>query len=198
MPNRLRELKSLRDDIMSILAEVDESDEPSPVPADQIKARLHSIERTGVNRRLQILKYYLHEGRQIFGLETGLVAKIDDDSYTVIAAVTDLPIVEGMQFNTCDTYCADVYSTGETHTILDVEKVDGGLTHPVYKSTKLRSYIGSPLKCGNKVIGSVSFCSTRPRSSFFGYEHHAVEFLTRLIADSVCDVTGGCQSCSCR
>ena len=182
----LRELKSLHEDVLRIIHEADDA-EAAPVPSSRIQSRLESIERTGRDNLLQVVKYYLYEGREIFDMENALVAAFRGDNYVVTAAVTDLPVVENMIFKICDTYCSEIYTSGNTYTIQDVASTAGGLSHPVYQNLKLRAYIGAPIFIGERLYGSVSFSSQSPRTDFLGYEKRAVEFLARLIGSCLSD-----------
>jgi GAF domain-containing protein len=190
-PRALRELKALHGDIVRILHDVEELDETAPVAPEEIQARLRSIKATGRDSLLHVLKYYLHEGRDIFGLETALVAQFDAKNYIVRGAVTDLPVAEGMTFKLCDTYCKQIHDTGTVYALPDVAELCNGLTHPVYKSFKLRAYIGAPIWLGDRLFGSISFSSTTPRAKYFGYEQEVVQVLAGLVAQ--CLVASGVE-----
>ncbi len=109
----------------------------------------------------------LRMGCAQFGLEAGVLGKVDDTLYEVIQSHTpgSLPC-RGL---TCDpehTLCREVIVSGEP---LGIEHVGGSAwaAHPAYQIWKQEAYLGTPVVVGGKPFGALCFTGSSPAASPF-------------------------------
>jgi len=118
----------------------------------------------------------LNVGLDAFGLETGIISHIVGNIYTVYlceSKKTEIPA--GTEFELADTYCSDVIAEGRTKYYHDVAKISTMLKHPCYLNTQLRAYIGTPLRVGGKIWGTLNYSSLNPHKA--RYSAKEVAFL---------------------
>jgi PAS domain S-box-containing protein len=115
----------------------------------------------------QCLERLLAMGRRQFGLEIGVLARVEGDAYEVMA--TQLPNnlnARGAILSLRQTYC---------HETLQSEKplyiVSAGTSkwhdHPCYRAFKIEAYIGAPVVVAGQVYGTLSFSSFAPHQKPF-------------------------------
>jgi diguanylate cyclase (GGDEF)-like protein len=131
--------------------------------------RLYGI-ATGYDRGFDAqLEELLELGRQIFDLEIGIVARIDGDRYQVVAAVhpDGVQLDRGDIFSLQQTYCS---RTLEADGPVGFESVGDSemASHPAYKEQRLEAYVGTPLRVGDSVYGTLNFSSPERRKRKFG------------------------------
>ncbi|WP_455200625.1 GAF domain-containing protein [Kaarinaea lacus] len=114
------------------------------------------------------LRKILLEGKSRFGVHVGIISRIENNQYHVHAIDTDYSgIKQGDIFTLGDTYCRDVFCKEQTMTFDDVAEISEMLKHPVYLSTQLRAYIGTPLIVDNQIWGTLNFSSRLPKQPVF-------------------------------
>lgn len=130
-----------------------------------------------------MLRKILLQGKSLMGVHVGIVSRIHDDKYHVYAIDTDYGgIKKGDIFELADTYCRDVVTMKKTMTYDDVAEITEMLKHPVYLSTQLRAYIGTPLIIDNQVWGTLNFTSRQPKQpGFTTADYTVVENLANKI-----------------
>jgi PAS domain S-box-containing protein len=109
----------------------------------------------------------LENGCQQFKLPFGILAHIDDDNYEVVQVVSpDNSIVPGTVFELGSTYCRE---TLKAEGVIGFEHAaqSNWKSHPCYEMFKLETYLGIPVRAGDKVYGTLNFSGTEPRKSRF-------------------------------
>jgi len=128
----------------------------------------------------------LQRGRDSLGLHVGIVSRIVDDMYTIIAVLSDYPgFYTGDCFVLGNTYCLDVSRRREVMTYPDVANIHEMLKHPVYLSTQLRAYIGAPIMVDSCFWGTLNFSSKQPKSEFADGDYRLIESLSRETANVI-------------
>jgi PAS domain S-box-containing protein len=106
-------------------------------------------------------------GRERFGVDLAILARIEDGTYTVEAAsAAGEAIPAGERFDLTDTYCEVTY--GEQGVVdFHEARPDREQLHPCYESFGIESYIGAPVVVDGEPFGTVNFSSTTPRDRPF-------------------------------
>lgn len=125
------------------------------------------------------------------GFETGIVSRIKDKRYKIIALVSNIPILKlNAEFDLKDTLCKQVVTTKRTVSYSQISEVDDLKTHPAYRNLKLESYIGVPIfSHPNNVWGTLNLSSLRIKGRRFSDEeikevedaaHQVQGYLTKM------------------
>lgn len=127
-------------------------------------------------------KQQMHNLRKVLGMETAIVARIEDGNYEIVELDSDLPVFNvGDQFELCNTYCTAVYTSQETIVYNNVGEIEEMLLHPVYVAMQLLSYIGTPIYQDGELWGTLNFSATEARNKDFDYKDiKTVEQLAKL------------------
>ncbi|MBT8138751.1 MAG: sensor domain-containing diguanylate cyclase [Gammaproteobacteria bacterium] len=120
-----------------------------------------SAHEQGFEYQMQAL---LKTGLQRFGLDIGILSKIENDTYTVEHCVVpeEMSISVGDTFEYAKTYC---HITCEKNTTMAFEQVgmhDEYAQHPAYLALGLESYIGIPIRINGALYGTLNFSSAKP------------------------------------
>ncbi|MDJ0733149.1 MAG: response regulator [Nostocaceae cyanobacterium] len=111
----------------------------------------------------------LNMGCQRFGLEIGILSKIENNSYEVIAVQipTDSPlqIYPGDIFDLSQTYCNETLRVNKPICILKAGDNIKWKNHPCYINNQLESYIGTTVIVGGVIYGTLNFSSWSPKLS---------------------------------
>jgi diguanylate cyclase (GGDEF)-like protein len=108
-------------------------------------------------------------GCELFDLEIGIIARVKDDSFRVVAvqAPPDVEIEPGTAFDLEDTFSSQtIAANGPVH--IRSAKSAGLTDHPAHKALGIQAYLGAPLQTGEKVYGTLSFSSRSSRRRDFG------------------------------
>ena len=129
--------------------------------------RVASAPKLTSEKRLQGL---LAMGRRYFSLDIGILSRIQEETYEVIAA--QVPPRLSLEIHT-----GDVFDLGETisrETIKAKEPIcfESGRdsqwrNHPAYPAFPIESYIGARIMVGRMPYGTLNFSSLQPRKSPF-------------------------------
>ncbi|WP_455374752.1 GAF domain-containing protein [Kaarinaea lacus] len=122
------------------------------------------------------IKQILRQGLEKFGLDVGIVSRIEGNNYTVnFCESTGQGIAVGTEFELLDTYCSDVIRTGKTRYYKDVAEISEMLKHPCYLNTQLRSYVGTPVLIDGEIWGTLNYSSIYPHK--LEYTAEEIQFL---------------------
>ncbi|WP_109832992.1 GAF domain-containing sensor histidine kinase [Reichenbachiella versicolor] len=114
----------------------------------------------------QLFQNYIATGLEIFGMEMGIISRVDGDLYIVIDVLDKSnAIKKEMEFPLADTYCAQVVKTNSVIGYAQVGNLDELKNHPVYVNMKLESYLSSPIHVGGEIYGTFNFTSHTPRKN---------------------------------
>lgn len=120
---------------------------------------LLKLSQQSYNSKEEILHAYLETGCRLMKMETGLVSVVKDSSYEILAIQSPhKEWKEGMVFCLNDTLCEAVMSQNRPiyyHDMVLAEMQD----HPLYKSGAVSSYIGTKIRLGGGLVGTLNFSS---------------------------------------
>lgn len=129
----------------------------------------------------------LKAGRSILELQVGIVSKVNDRNYELIA-IDDIAneFKVGDVLDLGETYCRDVVNQGKTIALTEIKGQPGLQRHPLYAARALEAYIGVPIFVDGAVWGTVNFSSMalRPKE-FSSAETALVEAYAGLISESI-------------
>ncbi|MCB0287264.1 MAG: PAS domain S-box protein [Calditrichaeota bacterium] len=108
---------------------------------------------------------------RLLGMEIGIQSRIypDEDLYIIenlYSPETQLRTNQSFSFKHT---CCEITLANEDVTTFEDLKLSQYSEHPCYKLLHLESYIGVPIRVQNKVYGTISFSSYKPRPIAFDY-----------------------------
>lgn len=120
----------------------------------------------------------LHFGLRHFGLKVAILSRIIGDSYIVENCVDYFDKLKpSTEFELSGTYCVHAVKEDKTvgfHYAGQSEIRD----HPCYENFKLESYIGTPIKVGGNLYGTINFSSPTPSEPFCKDDFILMELLS--------------------
>ncbi|MEG4988512.1 PAS domain S-box protein [Microcoleus sp. BR0-C5] len=119
-------------------------------------------------QRIQAL---IDMGCQNFGLESGILGRVQDNRYEVMVARSPDQILKlGDVFDIKQTLCCEALDTNEPLTIEHIG-TSKFRSHPAYLALGMEAYIGTRVLVGGKVYSTLSFSSKSPRADSFKSAH---------------------------
>jgi len=119
-------------------------------------------------QRIQAL---IDMGCQNFGLECGILARVQDNRYEVMAVRSPDGILKpGDVFDVNQTLCCEALDTNEPLTIQHTD-TSKWRYHPAYLALGIEAYIGTRVLVAGKVYSTLSFSSKSPRADSFKSAH---------------------------
>ena len=143
--------------------------------------QLHRLATTNYETQQNLFNDYLATGCQMFGLATGIISRVKDSIYQIVAVNSplDLNLKVGDETLCTDTYCAEVDDTQTAISFAGVESIESMANHPVYCNLNLESFIGTPIMVNGELYGTLNFFNAAPRDAEFSAEE---TFLVQLMA----------------
>jgi len=144
----------------------------------------HRLSLTQYENSQALYTDYLQTGCKLFGLNLGIISRIQSGRYTVVAiAPGDSAISVGQTFPVGDTYCSWVVNDAATIAYDKVSADPKRALHPVYQTAKLEAYISTPIWVDDQIYGTLNFSDTEPRSAPFNVEdNELIELLAQGVA----------------
>lgn len=120
----------------------------------------------------------LRVGLNHFGLEIAILSRINGNDYIVEDCV-DLngELEPSTKFDVSGTYCVHTLSENKTVGFHFAGKSEIQ-NHPCYQNFKLESYIGTPVRLGGDLYGTVNFSSPLPVDPFCKDDYTLMELLS--------------------
>lgn len=149
--------------------------------------RVHLLAAIKFNSFDDLIKEYLMSGREIFGLETGIVSKIEGTRYEICDVLSPLDLLtRGQVFDLEETYCKEVVREQRVIGFPEVGKLDFMTCHPVYTNLKLEAYLAAPIFVDDTLFGTLNFTSTKPRvNGFSRHEYNLILLLANAIGSYI-------------
>ena len=134
---------------------------------------LRASTATVVGQRIQ---QTLDAARETFGLDLGIISRVDGEDY-VVEYVSGPGVEVGTTFEVGKTYCALTVDEGDVVAI-DHMGVSAYSGHPCYAELGLESYIGVPLMVSGARYGTVNFSSAWPHAR--GWTIHDADYMRHV------------------
>lgn len=133
----------------------------------------------------------LTEGNNTFSTTMGIVSHIENDEYEIIAVESIANVfVSGESFPLNQTYCRDVYSTGKTMALTELDGKPGLQCHPLYKNLPIEAYISTPILKDGIIWGTLNFSSMILTSHpFSDSDIEFIEFSAKRISLALSDIS---------
>jgi len=148
--------------------------------------QLHRLATTSRERIEDLFADYLQTGCQLFDLSTGIISRVEDSTYQILAVRSPLPLFVGYKARCQETYCVEVLESKKTIVYSHVGEVLEMRNHPAYLNFKLESFIGTPIMVNGTLYGTLNFSSIQPRSvEFEAHEQEIIELMARDIGQSI-------------
>ncbi|MEM6254223.1 MAG: response regulator [Cyanobacteria bacterium P01_D01_bin.156] len=129
---------------------------------------LHTITAGSQMNFDQALHQILALGKKKFGLETGTLARIDNERYVVIARhLSNGAIATGTILQISQTFCHELLASDKPLCIPAVTDSDWA-NHEAHRAFCTETYIGTQIKVNGQIYGTLSFSSLTPRDGSFG------------------------------
>ena len=145
--------------------------------------QLHRLSTTSYPSVEALADDYLTTGTDILGLPIGILSRIDEDAYTVLACVSpDGAPFPGATFALADVLCADVADEEATVHYHDLRRVPHLHGHSAFVDQGLTAYISTPVWVDGRVVGTL--CFSGPEARLAPFTEEDVELL-ELMADGV-------------
>ena len=107
-----------------------------------------------------LCKQIVENGCKKYGMKMGIVSRIEGQNYEIIevCSTTGVPHAgDIMQLNA--VYCREVFETGKSVAITQIDGQKGMGLHPLYQYIPCEAYLSSPIIVNNKVWGTLNFTS---------------------------------------
>ncbi len=144
---------------------------------------LHRITTYNYKNFQELVDDYLTAGCLIFGLSSGMISKVENQSLIIRSAKTDLKLfTPGLKLNLADTYCDAVIKFKKTMACSHIKEILETGEYQIYQDLSLESYIGTPIFVNNKIYGTLSFCSQDVRyKKFASQEKEIIELMAQSL-----------------
>jgi PAS domain S-box-containing protein len=145
---------------------------------------LHRLNLQNYPTLEELFNDYMKTGATILHFAAGAVGIVKDNQYTIVAVNNTRVELNSFAPNTSiaieDSYCRFVVGQQKTVGFTHVGMMPEMLDHPIYKSLKIESYLGTPIWVNGKIYGTLCFFDIVPRlSEFEKYEREIIEIMAR-------------------
>ena len=149
--------------------------------------QLHRLATSQYNQLEDLLADYLQTGCEMFGLSTGIISRVTDGVYRIVAVESSLEqLAVGYETPCQNTYCAEVVEKSQTVAYAEVGKISAMQDHPVYCDLKLESFIGTPIWIDGELFGTLNFSDLQPKAcEFREAEIKIIEIMARDIGNLI-------------
>ncbi len=138
----------------------------------------------------QKVQALLNLGCQWFGLEMGILARIEGERYAIVQCQTPVAAVSpGACFALADTYCNTALAAGGPVSFSKAAHTEWA-KHPCYTTFALHAYIGTPVQVssaqGNYTYGTLNFSSFTPRTNEFrAFDEQFLQLMAQWIGGEI-------------
>lgn len=139
--------------------------------------RVISTPRRHLNEQIQAV---LAMGYRHFNLAIGVLARIEDQHYEVMQAITpDGEITRGDVFALGDAYCQE---TLRIQTPFSFERANARRWRHTHLKLHLETYLGTPVEVEGKIYGTLSFADYQPRfKAYSTVDHELIQIMARWV-----------------
>ena len=145
--------------------------------------QLHRLNTTHYSSLKKLFNDYLKTGCSIFQCATGIISRVQAQTYTIYAVQSEIESLSpNQQFDIGTTFCAEVVRTKKTITYNNIGANIKLRHHPVYQNLQLECYISTPILVYGEVYGTLNFSSTQIRNRDFSiHEREIIELMAQSI-----------------
>lgn len=148
-------------------------------------ANLHRLATTNYSNLEDRFSDYLRTGCELLDYPTGIISKVDGDTYTIVSCESQLPDLDIIQnCSLCDPLCTTVLQEKRTIVYPHEDTTEDHLPSASDSTVSIESFIGTPIYLDSEeaLYGTLSFFSTQNRHAH--HYAHAKETI-ELMAQSI-------------
>lgn len=149
--------------------------------------QLHRLNIIRFNKIEEKYQEYLQTACRIFNFSTGIISRIEQQTYVIEAVYSDLGSLQrGAILDLKNTYCAVVVQQCQTVTYRHVGDDPVMQNHPSCKKLNLQSYIGTPIFVDGDVYGTLCLASSEIRHQDFNeHEREIIELMAQSLGRAI-------------
>jgi signal transduction histidine kinase len=122
--------------------------------------RIHVLALNPKTSFTELATGFINIGLELFNMKIGIVSEVEEQTYSVFKVNQNtFGIKERDIFELGKTFCKEVFEKKVTVTHINIGNDKDLKNHPAYQTSKLESYMGSPLRLGAKIYGTLNFSS---------------------------------------
>ena len=129
----------------------------------------------------------LEMGCQVFHLPIGILGKVENEQYYEVVAVTSPghSIAKGTNIPIGNAYCRNTLQTDGPIGIEHAGESEWR-THPAYGESKLEAYLGTPVRVGATIYGTLNFSSKDPcQSTFTDIDKDVLQLMAQWVGNEI-------------
>lgn len=147
---------------------------------------LHRLGLTAYASHVEQYGDYLKTGLALLDMEIGIVSRIRDGLYTILAVEPAVDLYPGQRFELGDTYCAWVVEKAGAIALNHIGDDPEKSQHPVYREQALEAYVAAPIWVNGEIFGTLNFSHTKARSEPFDEaDWELVELMARGLGQAI-------------
>ncbi|MCJ8283330.1 MAG: PAS domain S-box protein, partial [Rivularia sp. ALOHA_DT_140] len=151
--------------------------------------QIHRLAISNYQNLDDLFTNYLQVGCQMFNLATGIVSKVNNSNYYIVAVESPLDLEVGYKSPCVCNYCEEVVENLSTVIFNGLEDSKLIKNIPGCFDLKLESLIITPIFVNSNLYGAFIFCDTTPRESEFTEEEiKIIELMAKDIGNSIASV----------
>jgi len=141
---------------------------PSRLDHEESRRRLYGVIEDPELSLAEKREAVLELGTDYLGVDLGFVSSIDlaADTFEVVASTDDGVLEAGATFPLSRTYCRKCLEADSALAVSDAPE-EGWKGDPAYAEHGLGCYLGTPLRVGGEVVGTLCFADERAREPEF-------------------------------
>ncbi len=113
----------------------------------------------------QKMQAMLVMGCQHFGMQTGILSRVEEDTYTVVEVYSTASAPHrGEVLRLSDTFCQAALAERSPVAFTDAAVTREWSTHPAFQATGLQAYLGTPVYVNGRIYGTLNFSSREART----------------------------------
>ncbi len=153
------------------------------VMAEEAMLELYRITSESSLTNHERIEKLLRMGLDRFDLEIAILARVTKSRYEVIQVVAppELELTPGMRFDLLGTFCCETLGALGPVGFTMAEQSNWA-SHPAYLAFGLEAYLGTPVRVGAEVYGTLNFSSRTPRArTYTKFERKLVQLMARWV-----------------
>jgi diguanylate cyclase (GGDEF)-like protein/PAS domain S-box-containing protein len=144
---------------------------------------LHRLSLGHYDSYAKLYSDYLVTGMRFFDMSIGIVSRIGDGQYVILAVEPETKgLASGDAMTLGDTYCSVVVDRDMTVAVSHAGQDAALCGHPAYREMQLEAYLATPIRVNGEIYGTLNFSS--PQARDFPFDETDVE-LVELMAGRI-------------
>ena len=144
---------------------------------------IHSLTQQNFTHSSKMFNAYLKTGIQLFGMENGLLSKVNGQNYKILAVQSPHIHFQTNNILVLDqTYCAEIIRGSKTVWFTRKSNTFKSEKQNYFEQLGLITYIGTPIYVREKLYGTLCFASTGSKTSdFTDKDIYSIEIMANFL-----------------